>query len=479
MRPQTYFIWWWSSIDTMVAATATFICLLFVQLVHHDSEALTAAMAERISIKNFLLLTLFLIVWTGVHHLSGVYRDVRGGTIGTPALRILFASALGSIFFCAFPLFSNGRAGEIFNPVLVFFAIASLESLLVRWALSPVMVRLHRMNPKDARTIIIGSGPLALSFLNSLTEGNQAPQQRNVLGFVDDAGPHTVRGVIAESLLGTATELESILMMTAVDEVIIALPLRSCYDQVQSAIRTCERAGVPVSYHLQPFEHLSGMPELQAHTRRPYVSWHPSRMVEMNARKRIFDFSAALIFLLITAPVLAVLAIAVKLSSRGPVFFIQERYGLNKKKFRMFKFRTMVPDAEALQKNLEAQNEAQGPVFKIKNDPRVTPLGRFLRKTSLDELPQLFNVVRGDMSLVGPRPLPNRDVAQFHDSGFMRRFSVKPGLTCLWQVQGRSNTSFEQWIAYDLEYIDTWSPMLDIKILAMTIPAVVRGCGAF
>jgi lipopolysaccharide/colanic/teichoic acid biosynthesis glycosyltransferase len=138
----------------------------------------------------------------------------------------------------------------------------------------------------------------------------------------------------------------------------------------------------------------------------------------------------------------------------------------------------MVPDAEAQQVTLESQNEAQGPVFKIKNDPRVTSLGRFLRKTSLDELPQLVNVLKGEMSLVGPRPLPLRDIARFNDSWLMRRFSVKPGLTCLWQVRGRSNANFAQWIAYDLEYIDNWSPLLDLKILMMTIPAVVRGSGA-
>jgi lipopolysaccharide/colanic/teichoic acid biosynthesis glycosyltransferase len=144
----------------------------------------------------------------------------------------------------------------------------------------------------------------------------------------------------------------------------------------------------------------------------------------------------------------------------------------------MLKFRTMVVDAESLQEALEKKNEASGPVFKMKQDPRVTPLGRFLRKTSLDELPQLFNVLLGDMSLVGPRPLPRRDVSRFEDSWLMRRFSVKPGLTCLWQVNGRSNTSFDHWIAQDLEYIDRWSLRLDLEILVRTVPAVVRGSGA-
>jgi lipopolysaccharide/colanic/teichoic acid biosynthesis glycosyltransferase len=144
----------------------------------------------------------------------------------------------------------------------------------------------------------------------------------------------------------------------------------------------------------------------------------------------------------------------------------------------MCKFRTMVQDAEALQAQLEDKNEAGGPVFKMRADPRVTPIGRFLRKTSIDELPQLFNVLAGHMSLVGPRPLPRRDVSNFTDGWLMRRFSVKPGITCLWQISGRSNASFEQWIAQDLEYIDRWSFALDLKILARTVPVVVRGSGA-
>jgi lipopolysaccharide/colanic/teichoic acid biosynthesis glycosyltransferase len=144
----------------------------------------------------------------------------------------------------------------------------------------------------------------------------------------------------------------------------------------------------------------------------------------------------------------------------------------------MFKFRTMVVDAEARQAALEKLNEAQGPVFKIKDDPRITSIGRFLRKMSLDELPQLFNVLRGEMSIVGPRPLPLRDVGKFEESWLLRRFSVRPGLTCLWQASGRSNTSFAEWIRLDLEYIDRWSLLLDFKILLMTVPAVLKGRGA-
>jgi exopolysaccharide biosynthesis polyprenyl glycosylphosphotransferase len=278
--------------------------------------------------------------------------------------------------------------------------------------------------------------------------------------------------------MGAFDQLARILMATAVDEVLIALPLRSCYDQTQEAIQICERMGIPVAYSSQPFSHTLGFCQLEDRTFPPCISWRPTRMVEGSARKRLVDVIGSSIAITSLAPLFCTVAIAIKLNSRGPIFFSQQRYGLNKKRFSMYKFRTMVPDAEARQLALEDQNEAQGPVFKIKNDPRLTSLGKFLRKTSLDELPQLFNVLKGDMSLVGPRPLPNRDVARFSDAWLMRRFSVKPGLTCLWQINGRSNTNFDQWMAYDLQYIDNWSSLLDLKILLMTIPAVLRGSGA-
>jgi lipopolysaccharide/colanic/teichoic acid biosynthesis glycosyltransferase len=157
---------------------------------------------------------------------------------------------------------------------------------------------------------------------------------------------------------------------------------------------------------------------------------------------------------------------------------VQERYGLRKRRFRMYKFRTMVQDAENLQASLEERNEVNGPAFKIRNDPRITSIGRFLRKTSIDELPQFVNVLKGEMSLVGPRPLPSRDVSRFDNAALMRRFSVKPGLTCLWQVCGRSDTDFSHWIALDLKYIDEWSLALDFRILVQTVPAVLAGRGA-
>ena len=194
--------------------------------------------------------------------------------------------------------------------------------------------------------------------------------------------------------------------------------------------------------------------------------------------KRAIDLSVSLAAIIFLAPLLLVIAILIKVTSPGSVFFEQKRVGLNKRQFTMYKFRTMVPDAEKIQETLLHLNEMSGPVFKIKKDPRITPIGRILRKTSIDELPQLFNVLKGDMSLVGPRAMSVRDYQSFNEDWQRRRFSVPPGITCLWQIKGRNALPFEQWMELDMEYIDRWSIWLDLQILARTIPAVLKGSGA-
>jgi exopolysaccharide biosynthesis polyprenyl glycosylphosphotransferase len=195
--------------------------------------------------------------------------------------------------------------------------------------------------------------------------------------------------------------------------------------------------------------------------------------------KRLIDFFGALFLLFFAWLPFIIIAFLIKRSSKGPAFFRQKRAGLHGEPFTMLKFRTMVSDAEQLKKELEQYNEMSGPVFKVTNDPRVTPIGKFLRKTSFDEWPQLWNVLKGEMSLVGPRPLPVDEVERFDDLAHRRRLSVKPGLTCLWQVSGRNNVSdFRDWVRLDLEYIDNWSLWLDFKILARTIPVVLTGAGA-
>jgi exopolysaccharide biosynthesis polyprenyl glycosylphosphotransferase len=195
--------------------------------------------------------------------------------------------------------------------------------------------------------------------------------------------------------------------------------------------------------------------------------------------KRAIDIISSSVLLLVLMPFFTLIALLIRLDSAGPLFYRQERVGLNKRRFIVLKFRTMVMEADKQQETLENLNEAEGPVFKIKRDPRVTRMGAFLRRFSIDELPQLVNVLKGEMSMVGPRPLPIRDVERIDAQWHKRRFSIKPGITCLWQVNGRSNIGFNEWVRLDLDYIDKWSLGLDFLILLKTIPAVFKGSGAY
>jgi exopolysaccharide biosynthesis polyprenyl glycosylphosphotransferase len=253
------------------------------------------------------------------------------------------------------------------------------------------------------------------------------------------------------------------------------------FEQIENVIKACELEGVEVWLMADFFatqisrtsiDEMLGRPLLIFRT-TPESSWH-------SIAKMILDVFGSFILLAIFGVLLFPwIAIAIKLSSRGPVFFKQQRSGQNGRPFTLYKFRTMVTNAEQYKHELEAMNEMRGPVFKLTNDPRVTAVGRWLRKYSLDELPQLWNVLRGDMSLVGPRPLPVDEVKRFSDFAHRRRLSVKPGLTCLWQIGGRNQIfDFKEWVRLDLEYIDNWSLWLDVKILLLTIPAVLRGTGA-
>ncbi len=252
------------------------------------------------------------------------------------------------------------------------------------------------------------------------------------------------------------------------------------FAHIESVIQACELEGVEVWLMADFFkttisrtsvDDLHGRPILVFHS-GPELSWQ-------SVVKRAIDFSFALVALVVLAPVFLLVALIIRLTSKGQVFYSDVRSGLNGRPFLMHKFRSMVWNAEELKPALVARNEMRGPVFKVTNDPRVTRFGAFMRKFSVDELPQLYNVLRGEMSLVGPRPLVIGEVERFYDFAHRRRLSVKPGLACLWQVNGRSNLcEFNDWMRLDLDYIDNWSLWLDLKILARTIPTVLSGTGA-
>ncbi len=252
------------------------------------------------------------------------------------------------------------------------------------------------------------------------------------------------------------------------------------FGQVEKVIQACELEGVEV-WMLADFFHTEiSRTILDDFNGRPMMVFRSAPDISWQAvAKQSLDKVGACAALVLFAPVLVFCAVCIRLTSPGPVLFRQRRSGLNGHPFTMFKFRSMVNDAEQRQRELEDLNEMEGPVFKLSKDPRVTCIGRFLRRRSLDELPQLFNVLKGEMSLVGPRPLPVDETLQFNNLAYRRRLSVKPGLTCLWQISGRNEMrDFQEWVRLDLEYIDNWSLWLDLKILLRTVPVVLRGTGA-
>ncbi len=252
------------------------------------------------------------------------------------------------------------------------------------------------------------------------------------------------------------------------------------FGEIEAAIQACELEGVEVWLLADFFQTQISQTNLDELQGRPVLVFR-SAPADSWARlmKGTMDTVLAGIALIVLIIPFLILALIIRMTSKGPVFFKQARCGLNGQPFMMYKFRSMVTDAEQRKHELAKFNEMDGPVFKITDDPRITPVGKWLRKYSVDELPQLYNVFKGDMSLVGPRPLPVDEVKRFDDVAHRRRLSVKPGLTCLWQIQGRSNvTNFKEWVRLDLEYIDNWSLWLDFKILLMTVPVVLKGSGA-
>jgi exopolysaccharide biosynthesis polyprenyl glycosylphosphotransferase len=321
--------------------------------------------------------------------------------------------------------------------------------------------------------LIVGAGPLA----RFTSEDLERRGRRRIVGFLDFPGERC-SGALGSRLLGPANAIESILQKTAVNEVFVAGEMLKHSDSMQATIRVCERLGVPFALPAPNFRFERAQPVDHKALADGYLHYHPMAMKpNQMALKRLFDIVAASLVLGMLIPLFVVIAALIKVSSRGPVFFRQERVGRRGGQFHMLKFRSMVVNAEELKALLRERNERTGPVFKIRNDPRITPIGRFLRKYSLDELPQLINVLRGEMSVVGPRPPVPSEVAQY-EPWQLRRLAVFPGLTCIWQSSvDRHQISFEKWMYLDMQYIDHWNLARDFTLICKTVPVVLAGAG--
>ena len=342
-----------------------------------------------------------------------------------------------------------------------------------------VALRLLVMHRRDLRhVLVVGSGERAIALAQRIRAEPELGCR--LLGVVDDPWPGLARAQLAGiPVLGSLADLPRLLREDVVDDVVICLPLASRYHEAAAVVALCEEQGIAVRLHAELFPLSLARRNGGDPGETPTVTLYPGAIHGAGAvLKRAVDIVLSLTLLILLAPVFVIVAALIKLDSPGPVFFLQQRRGLNKRPFQMIKFRTMRQDAERLLVTVASMNEEFGPAFKIRNDPRVTRIGRYLRRTSIDELPQLINVLRGEMSLVGPRPLFHWEYDRIQEPWIKRRCSVKPGLTGLWQVSGRSDLPFDKRIALDLHYIDHWSIRLDLRILARTIPAVMSGKGA-
>jgi exopolysaccharide biosynthesis polyprenyl glycosylphosphotransferase len=432
-------------------------------------SSLTDLLSARMTVRDFIVITVAIFTWYIFFRLIGLYETKRFARRLEECIDILKATFLGTCVIGGITgLFYPGLHNSYF--ILVFWVSAAILTITARMTLRLILIAVRYRGRNLRHIVVLGTNERAVRFAEKIRAHKDMGY--NILGFVDNE-------FVAK---GEHTELLSDLdrFSEVVDEVVVALPMPSFYRETREILGLCEEQGIKVRFitdmlfdlsHVKStIEYMDDTPILTL-----YMGPHDGFLLRI---KRIMDITISALALILLAPLFVMIGILIKIDLRGPIFFVQERVGYNKRRFEFYKFRTMTSDAEKRQAEMEHLNEVSGPVFKIKDDPRVTKIGKILRKTSMDELPQLFNVLKGDMSFVGPRPLPIRDYKRFEKNWQKRRLSVRPGLTCLWQIQGRNELSFEKWIELDMEYIDHWSLLLDLKILVKTIPAVVRGTGA-
>ncbi len=434
----------------------------------------------RVKLGNLVLFLSFLLIWHILFTVFGLYGSKRLSSRWEEIWDISRATTLGTVVIAVSALVF--RIWVVNRVFLVLFWVLTTSTVILSRMLIRASLAYARRHGKNLRNmLVIGTNARAVALVDRIQRKPDLGYR--IVGFADEEWP----GLEAfkktgHPLVCDLETLPSYVRRSVVDEVVLVLPIRSFHTLASQIASACEQQGIIVRFLPNIFDLKEARQRADEFDGDALIS-HESTVTDAwgLAIKRVLDIvisSTAIIFL---SPVMVLTAILVKLTAPGPVFFVQKRMGFNKRMFHIYKFRTMVVDAEKRLKDIEHKNEVSGPVFKIKNDPRITPLGSFLRKTSIDELPQLFNVLKGDMSLVGPRPLQLRDYELFDtfcQDWQRRRFSVRPGITCLWQIKGRSSIPFEKWMELDLQYIRTWSLWLDLEILAKTVPAVFKGSGA-
>ena len=400
------------------------------------------------------LLWIILPVWAVMLPLFGVYSELTTSPLDqvyrlTKGIFFAWLTLLATQFFVSRNAFDRHRLIAVFTLAINYFLLVAYRMFLIRF---------KKHGALDVRHVaVVGSGEGAQDFARRIEE-------------------HRVWGLHLVGIF-PLKEVRDLLARGGVDELIVVAD-KEPLSEFSETFLLCEELGVTARVVLNFFPHSFVRTELGQFGEFPLLSFSrtPTNEALLFVR-RLMDLAIVCIVGMPAALIIGAASIAIKVTSPGPVFFKQQRCGLNGRVFTMYKLRSMVDNAEQVRAELETLNEMDGPVFKSSRDPRRTPVGKFLRKFSIDEFPQLYNVLRGDMSLVGPRPPLPQEVARY-ESWQRRRLSMKPGITCLWQISGRNEVSFQDWMKLDLSYIDNWSLLLDLKILLKTVPVVLLGRGA-
>jgi len=414
------------------------------------------------------------LIWPLAAFSIGLYRSDQLAAWASAVSEV--PRGVVGMLLITWPLFGAASLLGLDSVVGLTFLTVAATAIFAAAAGTIVRAGLHRAPELRQRTLILGSGIVAGQVVKKLL--NNAQFGLVPVGIVDDE-VHDV-GTPDLPWLGRFDDLEAVIKEQRIDHVIIAFS-KASHEQLLEAIRACRDAGVAVGVVPRLFEFLDGVRALDQVGGLPMLSIGATNLTSASmTAKRVLDLVGSLATIVVLSPLMIAIAIAIKLESRGPVFFRQPRAGRGNTSFQLIKFRSMYLDAEQRKDEMESLNEASdGVMFKIRSDPRVTRIGRFLRRSSLDELPQLFNVLKGEMSLVGPRPLIFPETAALEEHWHQRRLELRPGLTGPWQVYGRSQSPFQEMVRFDYQYVAGWSLARDIEILLATLPAVVSGRGAY
>ena len=450
----------------IVDATAALVTLMIVSSIRFGSERPLESLF--FNAPNVLpLIAVYAFGWPLALWSQGLYRvrvrlTWRGELVDIVRAMLVFAAGLIALLFVT-------QVGEVSRSVLaVLFPSLAISAFIARRLIRALLGEMRRRGRNTRFVLVVGTNAFARRFAEMID--SHATLGLRVVGHLRVGGE---RSDLGRRVIGRLEDIEQILHNQVIDEVAICLPV-SDWSRIDEVARLCEEEGKIVRIPMYFMLHTLSTGRMEEFGGIPIYSIvaGPDRALGL-ATKRILDIVGSAILLVITLPIAAVIAIAIRRESTDGVLFRQERVGEHGRRFELYKFRTMVRGAEEQLEDLAHRNEVSGPAFKLTDDPRVTPIGRLLRRTSLDELPQLWNVLRGEMSLVGPRP-PLPAEVEGYDVWHRRRLSMKPGMTGLWQVRARHEANFDRWVETDLEYIDSWSLLLDLKIMARTIPAVIN-----